>query len=194
MITQLLRADPDEDSVVVDYGASRPANLLLVQRRAVLFHCESGHHHVQFPALHPRQTLHDGRSAIRMDFPEYLLQHPHRSHPRFRIPPELRLKCVVECPGVISFEMDVRDISRGGLGMVTHGHDIRLEPGDVLRGCLIRHPLHRPIRVDLEIRHSTIAHLPDGGTTVRTGCRLIGGAAEIAELAGMFSVDLDGHA
>jgi hypothetical protein len=183
--------DPDEDCIVVDYGASRPANLLLVQRKAVMFHCESGPHHVQFPALLPRQALHDGRSAIRLGFPAYLLQHPHRSHPRFRIPPELRLKCRVECPGVISFEMDVRDVSRGGIGMVTHGHDIRLEPGSVMRGCLIRHPMHPPICVDMEIRHSTIAHLPDGGTAVRTGCRFIGSADEVAELVGMFNLDLD---
>lgn len=191
MVTKLRRADPGEDYILVDYGQSRPANRLLLERKAVLFHCDIGQQHIQFSAALPREALDDGMAAIRLGFPEYLMQHQYRRHPRFRIPADLRLKCTVECPGVISFDMDVQDISRGGVGMVTHNPDVRLEPGTVLPGCWIKHPLHHPIRVDLEIRHSTVARHGDGSSKVRTGCRFVGEAKDITELVGLFSLDLD---
>ena len=191
IVTRLRRVDPVEDYILVDYGQSRPANRLLLERKAVLFHCESGRQHIQFSAPLPREAVEDGNAVVRLGFPEYLMQRQHRRDPRFRIPPELRLKCMVECPGVISFDMDVQDISRGGVGTVTHAPDVKLEPGTVLPGCRIRHPLHRPICVDLEIRHSTVVRLPDGTSKVRTGCRFVGRADDIAELVGMFSLDLD---
>lgn len=191
IVTRLRRVDPVEDYILVDYGQSRPANRLLLERKAVLFHCESGRQHIQFSASLPREAVDGKDAAVRLGFPEYLMQHQHRRHPRFRIPPDLRLKCVVECPGVISFDMDVQDISSGGVGMVTHDAGVKLEPGTVLPGCWIKHPLHRPICVDLEIRHSTVVQLPDGASKVRTGCRFVGGAADIAELIGMFSLDLN---
>lgn len=192
MVTRLLHLDPDEGYIVVDYGLSRPANQLLLHRKTITFHCESGRQHVQFAASVPRETVHDGKSAIRLYFPDYLLRRQHRRHPRFRIPPELQVKCRVECPGVLSFEMDVQDISRAGLGMVTHSPNITLEPGTVLPGCQIKHPLHPPICFDLEIRHSTVMQLPDGTPKVRTGCRFIGDADAVAELVSLFSLDL-GH-
>ena len=191
IVTRLRRVDPVEDYILVDYGQSRPANRLLVESKSVLFHCESGRQHIQFSAPLPRETIDAGNAAIRLGFPGYLMQHRHRRHPRFRIPQELRMKCVVECPGVISFDMDVQDISEGGIGMVAHDPDVRLEPGTVLPGCWIKHPMHRPIRVDLEIRHSTTVRLPDGISRVRTGCRFVGGEKDMAELVGMFSLDLD---
>ena len=61
-----------------------------------------------------------------MDFPAYLLQYDQRSQPRMSIPPQMRTKCTVECPGVIAFEMDVADISRGGMGLVIHDPGINL--------------------------------------------------------------------
>lgn len=191
MVTRLRHVDPDEGYIVVDYGLlSRHSNPLMLQRRAITFHCEAGRQHVQFAATLPRETVYHGNAAIRLEFPEYLQQHQYRLHPRFSIPLELQMKCVVECPGVISFDMAVQDISRGGIGMVIHDLDIKLEPGTVLRGCLIKHPLHRPLRTDLQIRHSAVVQLSDGTAKVRSGCRFIGNAAAIAELAGMFSVNL----
>lgn len=190
MVTRLRHVDADEGYIVVDYGLSRQANQLLLQCKSITLHCESGRQHVQFSASLPRETVHDGNAAIRLDFPEYLLQRQHRRHPRFRIPPELQMKCTVECPGVLSFEMDIQDISRAGLGMVTHSPNIRLEPGTVLPGCRIKHPLHPPIHCDLEIRHSTVVQLPDGSPKVRTGCRFVGHADDVAELISLFSLDL----
>ena len=190
-VTRLRRVDPVEDYILVDYGPSRPANRLLLESKAIIFHCESGRLHVQFSATLPREAVHDGTAAVRLGFPEYLMQHQHRRHPRFRIPPDLRLKCVVECPGVISFEMDVQDISRGGVGMVTHGPDIKLEPGTVLPGCRIMRPSHRPLCVDMEIRHSIVVRLPDGTSKVRTGCRFVGRVDDVAELVATFSLDLN---
>ena len=190
MVTRLRHVDADEGCILVDYGFARLANRLLLECKLIVFHCESGRQHVQFSAALPRETVHDGNAVIRLDFPEYLLQHQHRHHPRSSIPPELQVKCMVECPGVLSFEMNVQDVSRGGIGMVTHSPNIRLAPGTVLPGCRIKHPMHPPIRVDLEIRYSTAMQLPDGSPMVRTGCRFAGDADQVAELVGMFSLDL----
>jgi len=161
-VTRIRHVDADAGRIVVNYGISKPANAALFSTKAIMLHCEHGHLHVRFLALSPVEVEYQGEPAIQMEFPEYLLQYRRRMHHRVRIPPQLRMKCIVECPGVISFDMDVQDISRGGVGMVVHDSDIRLDPGTVLRGCLIKHPLHHPLRADLEIRHSSVVQLPDG--------------------------------
>jgi len=191
LVTRIRHVDADAGYIVVDYGLSKSANRALLSTKTVVLHCEHEHLHVQFLALAPVEVAHDGQPAIRLDLPEYLFQLHRRAHPRGRIPPQLRLKCIVDCPGFISFELEVVDISRGGQGTIIHDPSIKLEPGTVLTGCRIQHPLRHPISVNLEIRYSIRTQLPDGKPASRVGCQFIGATDEIADLVKMFSVKLD---
>lgn len=190
-VTRIQHVDADAGRIVVNYGFSKPANAALFSTKTIMLHCEHGHLHVRFLALSPVEVEYQGEPAIQMEFPEYLLQYHRRMHHRVKIPPQLRMKCIVDCPGFIPFELEVVDISRGGQGTIIHDPGIKLEPGVVLTGCRIKHPLRPPISVDLEIRYSTRTRLADGNLKVRAGCRFVGHADDVAELVGMFSLDLD---
>jgi len=190
-VTRIRHVDADAGRIVVSYGISKPANAALFLTKAIMLHCESGRLHVRFLALSPVEVEYQGEPSIQMEFPEYLLQYHQRMHHRVRIPPQLRMKCIVDCPGFIPFELEVVDISRGGQGTIVHDPGIKLEPGVVLPGCRIKHPLRPPVSVDLEIRYSTRMQLADGSLRMRAGCRFIGAAPDVAELVAMFSQDLD---
>lgn len=189
-VARIRHVDADAGRIVVNYGVSKPANAALFSTKTIMLHCEHGHLHVRFLALSPVEVEYQGEPAFQMKFPEYLLQYHQRMHHRVKIPPQLQMKCIVDCPGFISFELEVVDISRGGQGVILHNPDIRLEPGTVLTGCRIKHPLRHPISVDLEIRYSIGTQLPDGTPVKRLGCRLIGDAGEIEDLVKMFTVTL----
>lgn len=191
LVTQVRHVDPVAGYIVLDYGLSKPANAMLLSAKSVMLHCKRERMHVQFLALAPVEIAYEGKPAIRLNFPEYVLQQDQRAHSRVKIPPQLRLKCIVDCPGFISFELEVVDISRAGQGTVLHNPNIKLEPGTVLTGCRISHPLRRPISVDLEIRYAIRTQLPDGTIANRVGCQFRGDTDEIAELIKMFSVTLD---
>lgn len=190
-VTRIRHVDADAGRIVVNYGLSKPANAALFTTKNIMLHCTHGNLHVRFLALSPVEIEHQGEPAVQMKFPEYLLQYHRRMHHRVRIPPQLRMKCIVDCPGFIPFELQVVDISRGGQGTIIHDPGIKLEPGVVLTGCRIKHPLRPPISVDLEIRYSTTTRIEDGTLKVRAGCRFVGHSDDVAELIGMFSLDLD---
>lgn len=190
-VTRIRHVDADTGRIVVNYGFSKPANTALFSTKAIMLHGEHDHLHVQFLALSPVEVEFQGQPAIQFGFPEYLLLFRRRAHPRVTIPPQMRMKCIVDCPGFIPFELEVVDISRGGQGTIIHDPGIKLEPGIVLAGCRIKHPLRPPITVDLEIRYSTRTRLADGSLMVRAGCRFIGAPRDVAELVAMFSQDLD---
>jgi hypothetical protein len=103
----------------------------------------------------------------------------------------MRLKCIVECPGFLPFELEVVDISLEGQGMMFPDLGIRLDPGTILQNCRIIYPGRRPILVDLEIRYSKTLLKPDGSQLRRVGCRFLGNASDVADLVKMFSVKLD---
>lgn len=190
LLTRILHVDANAGCIVLDYGFSKSANATLLSTRTITLHCEHGHSHVQFLASAPTEIAYDEEPAIRLDFPEFLIQHHRRAHPRIRIPPQLRCKCVVECPGFIPFELEIVDIHHGGQGVLLQDPRIRLEPGTVLKGCRIKHPLRHPISVDLDIRYCIGTQLPDGTPVRRLGCRFIGDAGEIEDLVKMFTVAL----
>ena len=65
------------------------------------------------------------------------------------------------------------DISAAGDAVLLYRADITLEPGTVLRGCIIEHPAIGPVRVDLEVRYSEPVRLKDGRRARRAGCRFL---------------------
>jgi len=62
------------------------------------------------------------------------------------------------------------DISTAGFGFLQYSPRIALEPGTVLKGCCIELPGRASVTVDLEVRYSRMAKLPEGGWAIRSGC------------------------
>jgi len=190
-ITRILQVDAESGRFVIDYSPSKAANSTLLCAGAIVLHIEVGRSHIVFRASSPFAVAYEDRPAIRLDFPAFLVRHRRRAHPRYKIPPQMRLKCIVECPGFLPFELEVVDISLEGQGMMLPDLGIMLDPGTILQNCRIIYPGRRPILIDLEIRYSKTLLQPDGSQKRRVGCRFLGNPSDIADLIRMFSVRLD---
>ena len=82
----------------------------------------------------------------------------------------------------MAFDAHVIDISSGGVGMLLYRSEITLEPGTLLRGCLIEHPAIGRVRVDMEVRYSEQVTLKDGRRAWRSGCRFVDPDDSLQEL------------
>jgi hypothetical protein len=135
---------------------------------------------MEFVAGRPR-PIRDGAGRITLDFPD-VLSRWRRSHERSAISPGVPLHCTADSEGVMPFEGLVVDIGPEGLGFLIHAESISLEPGTVLRSCLIDLPGHPPCKADLEVCYSQPMVLGDGTHSLRSGCRFIDTSGSVAEL------------
>jgi c-di-GMP-binding flagellar brake protein YcgR len=190
-LTRILHVDAEAGRLVIGYSHSKAADSTVLGAGTVVLHAEFSRSHVVLRASSPVHVVYGKQPGIILDFPEYLVRHRQRAHPRFRIPPQMGMKCIVECPGFLPFELEVVDISLEGQGMMLSDPGIRLDPGTILKDCRIVYPGRRPVVVDLEIRYSKTIKKPDGSEPRRVGCRFLGNATDIADLVKMFSVKLD---
>jgi c-di-GMP-binding flagellar brake protein YcgR len=171
--TRLLWIDPELQAIAVAPSADPAANAALLARPRCDFVCTLADWHVEFVAAEPRAVRVGGKTAIRLRFPEIMAGRQRRAEPRAAPKKGLPLRCLADADGVMAFDAHVIDISSGGVGMLLYRSEITLEPGTLLRGCLIEHPAIGRVRVDMEVRYSEQVTLKDGRRAWRSGCRFV---------------------
>lgn len=180
--TRLLWIDPDLQAIAVAPSADPAANAALLARPRCDFVCTLADWHVEFVAAEPRPVRVGGKTAIRLRFPEVMAGRQRRVEPRAAPRKGLPLRCLADADGVMAFDAHVIDISAGGLGLLLYRTEITLEPGTLLRGCLIEHPAIGRVRVDMEVRYSEQITLKDGRRAWRSGCRFVDPDDRLKEL------------
>ena len=180
--SRLLWVDPELQFIVIGRSADPAADRALLERPRCDFACALAAWQVEFVAAEPRLVRHDGREAIRLRFPELMAGHQRRSELRAAPKRELPLHCLADAGGLMSFDAQVIDISSGGIAVMLYHPGITLEPGTVLRGCIIEHPSIGSVSVDMEVRYSEPVRLKDGRRARRAGCRFIAPPAELKAL------------
>jgi c-di-GMP-binding flagellar brake protein YcgR len=172
-MSRLRHVDPQGQYILMDLSASDDANAALLIRPRCTFYATAAGWHIEFVAAEPRVISHQDAPAIRLKFPEVLVNLDKRSHIRAEIAPQLSLRCEVDAGGVLSFDGQISDISHGGVGFLVYDPSITLEPGTVLRGCRIEPPARKALIVDLEVRYSELVTLTDGTRIKRSGCQFV---------------------
>ena len=179
----LLRfVDPGGRRLIIGRSPVPGANAALLSRPRWTFHAELPEWHVEFAVGGARETLHNGVAAFEFGFPDVIVCHQPRTHPRVPIEPEARLKCIANTRGHISFEANIVDISAGGIGFIVYSPGVPLETGTMLLGCEIQAPDGAVVEVDLEVRYTKPVDSAEGQHAVRSGCRLVNPSAEALEL------------
>lgn len=191
-LSRLLQVDPVGRTMTIAFSDARAANRALLARDSVIITCNHRGVHYEFMAARPHEVQLADVAAIRFSLPAAMLAMRRRAHPRFAVPPRVPLKCVVEW-GPVSFEAQVVDVSRKGVGTIVYDAGIRLEPGTRLPRARIEHP-RRTVLVGLEVRHARRVTLPDGRPAMRAGCRLIGAHHDLEDLIRLFVTDLEAGA
>ena len=188
-ISQLLAVSPPEhiELACADY---KLANSALLDAKKPHFHCSHRGLYYAFAAANAREVQKDGALVIRLDLPRELLAQQRRSEARLRLPPQAVLRCEVQL-GALSFEAEVTDFSRSGMGMLGYDAGIHLQPGMRLDKVRIVNPGHAPALVDIEIRHVAKVLLPDGRPAHRAGCRFHAAQQVMEDLARAFMIKLE---
>lgn len=185
-VTQIRHVDAKAEHYIVDYGLNKSLNARLLAARKLSLSAELDDAHIAWAARSLTHVSFDERSAIRLELPEYLVRRRERVKPRIKVPHYLGMKCVVECPGYVPFELEIFDISLEGQGMLLPSSAVELEPGMILQGCSIHYPGREPIKVDLEIRHVEDPGLAFGDVRRRVGCRFVGTPPDVGDLVRLF--------
>lgn len=190
LLSRLLHVDVSDNSFVLAWSESKEANRELLSRASVTMTCNHGGMHYGFVATAPRETMHEGSTAVRFAFPIALFAHRQRAQPRILIPSRVPLECKIG-RGLKFLDARIVDISLEGIGTILDDPGIQLEPGTRLVGTRIRHPERGPVVVDLEVRYSIGGVLPGGKPATRSGCRLLGASKHLHDLIRLFVTDLD---
>lgn len=169
-VSRLRQIDPGLRHIVLDACDDEEANEALVSRLRAIFCANVGERYFEFAASNPARMEHDGRPLIRADFPDVLATYARRADARVAISPPLH--CLADASGDMPFDAEVIDISAGGVGLL-YPADISLEPGTILRGCVVTGLRMAPSIFDLEVRYSQVALLSEGPYTQRSGCRFV---------------------
>ena len=170
--TRLLLVDPGRRFILIKASDDTAANArLLAGPRANLL-AELGEWRIEFNAETPQTASHAGIRAVRFAFPASIAINRRRQQERAPVPRQSHLRCVGQAVGGARFEASVTDLSPGGIGLL-HEASIPLEPGTVLAGCRLERPRKDPVVVDLEVRYTEPATLPDGKPGMRVGYRFL---------------------
>ncbi len=183
--SQLQEVDPELHYFVLHPSSAEAANQALLDQRRCIFSSLLQGWRIEFVAAAPSRAA---GNAIRLDFPEVLTRW-RRAHERSVIAPGVPLQCVADSEGVMPFEGLVVDIGPEGLGFLIHSESITLEPGTVLRNCVIDMPGRASCTADLEVCYSQPIVLGDGTHSVRSGCRFIDRSGSVDELVRFYVQD-----
>ena len=183
---QLQEVDPELRYFVLRPSSAEAANQVLLGQRRCIFSSFTQGWRIEFVAAAPSRAGGDG---IRLDFPEVLACW-RRAHERTVLAPGVPLQCVADSEGVMPFEGLVVDIGPEGLGFLIHSESITLEPGTVLRNCVIDMPGRASCKADLEVCYSQPIVLGDGTHSVRSGCRFIDRSGSVDELVRFYQQEL----
>ena len=175
--SELEEIDPEHHYIVLRPSSGEAATQALLGQPRCIFSCLSAGWRIEFVAAAPSRS----GDAIRLDFPEALARW-RRAHERTLLASGVPLQCVADSEGIMPFEGLVVDIGPAGLGFLIHSESITLEPGTVLRNCLIEIPGRGACKVDLEVCYSQPIVLGDGSHSVRSGCRFMDHSGSVEEL------------
>jgi hypothetical protein len=183
--SRLAHVDPGAQHITLELSSNKAANkALLAQTRCILCTWLDGWR-LEFVAVTPKLAATPNSPArapaIRLDFPE-VLSRWKRAHERAAPEHKFALLCVADCEGIMPFDGQVVDISREGLGFLIHEGSITLEPGTLLKGCIIEMPGFPPYEADLEVCYSQHVVLGGGIRGVRSGCRFVELSDAVREL------------
>ena len=168
--------------IVVGRSGDPAADAALLVRPRCVFTCSLAAWQVEFVAAEPRLVRHGAQEAIQLRYPELMSGHQRRSESRAVPLRDLPLQCLADAGGVMSFDAHVVDISAAGIAVLLYQSGITLEPGTVLKGCIIEHPAIGQVSVDMEVRYSEPVRLKDGRRAQRAGCRFVDPSAVLKKL------------
>jgi c-di-GMP-binding flagellar brake protein YcgR len=164
------------DRLILDIGADEAINrrVLAADNHYCLGQLERVH--IQFLLGQFERIEYQGRPAFRAALPQEVLRLQRREYYRLSTPAARPLKCRLTLPavngGVKVLEVNVLDISVGGVGIAFPSDELTLEVGQSIPACRIDLPEIGIIKSALCVRHLG-PYFAGNHTLQRAGCEFV---------------------
>lgn len=189
IVTRAVGVDPDRDRVYFEFGEHKANNAQLLRCPEVRFSVEDGAAKSLFSSPRIRDVLLEGQPVFQVPIPDRIVQADRRLHQRVKIPQVSAPVVVVSLPDGRKAEGRLADMSAGGIGVIGLAADLKVQPGTVIRNCLILLGDKERVVVDLEIRHARVAMGNGGKLMHHVGFSLASRPKEFSELLKAFTVE-----
>ncbi|MBI1175056.1 MAG: hypothetical protein GC139_07295 [Sideroxydans sp.] len=172
ILTTALAADAQ--GLWLESGPKPTDNRRLAQSKHIVFVSSYHQIKIQFESRQAEMVMYQNAPAFYLPLPDTLLRIQRRDYYRLATHLLKPLKCTIPIkPGLPAHkrEMNIMDISSGGIALVCQAEDTALQPGKVYPNCRIHLSGDLSISVTLEVRNSFVISKPSGETFRRVGCQ-----------------------
>jgi c-di-GMP-binding flagellar brake protein YcgR len=173
-VTTILAVESEGDYLLLDRGPNESTNNKALLTEKIVFLTTQNKVRVQFVSSRMTQTQFNGRPVFQVAIPDSLLKLQRRDYFRLVTPIYHPIKCLIPLPEAdLMIEVNVADLSVGGVGVIGYPSDIELKMGVRYPGCRIDLPDMGTIMTTLEIKNTFEVTLKNGQMTKRSGCQFI---------------------
>lgn len=162
--------------IFLDYGKNEARNLQALGSTKLIFITQIDRIKIQFVSDRLSLDEFERRPAFAITMPESLIRLQRREYHRLTTPIVTPLKCVVFLPTddiPNKLELNVQDISCGGIALITYAKEIEFRVEEIYRGCRIALPGIGTLECDIEIRNIFLVTMRNGKKCKRSCCRFI---------------------
>ena len=177
ILTSIVAVEPELDRLILDYGADSAANLRVLDAKRITFVAMHERIKMQFYATSLQHVRFEDRDAFSTAFPTALLRLQRREYYRIVTPLTLPLKCIIEqqaAPKHKPLEVNIVDISCGGIAIIDSGATVELGTGTCFRDCRILLPDIGEVKTDILIKSTFDIVLKNGTKRTQAGCEFVG--------------------
>lgn len=175
LISSIVAVSPNERQVFLDLGMQEEDIAGALLAKELLCVTQLDKVKIQFALAGFERTTHDGFPALLAPLPDILLRLQRREYYRLTAPSSDTLVCQIPSPaaGRSTIDVNIVDISGGGVAVVAPPNGIALEPDATYPDCRLLLPDHGAITVTLKIRNVFRMATPTGIDMIRVGCQFL---------------------
>jgi c-di-GMP-binding flagellar brake protein YcgR len=161
------------EGLVFDSGANTEINKRAFSAAKLFCTSSLDKIRVQFVLHGLKSITHDGRPAFSAVLPDSLLRLQRREYFRLVMPVTRRLICQIPLGDDDHLDVDMIDLSGGGLAMVVAPDRMRFEPDMEFANCRIELPEIGFITVTIKVLTTFEVTLRNGAHVKRAGCKFV---------------------
>lgn len=177
LLSAVLKVSQDGLSMLLDVGSDPEMNRRALAADKLICVSNLDKIKIQFTLGGVRLQQYEGRPAFVAAIPDSLLRLQRREFYRFVMPVLQPLKCFIpqetgdDLPGLL--EVNIVDLSGGGVGLITKEEETLLQSDQLLRNCRIDLQEIGQILVSLRIRSVNETTSRTGARHMRAGCQFV---------------------
>lgn len=176
-VTSILDVDETDGIVIIDCASSATTNQRFLDSDMVSFETMLDSIRILFSASRVTACQHDGRPALSIAIPEYVIRLQRREYYRVSTPVANPVRCTLQVKDengdiVSSVALPLFNISAGGIGIVDEKKVIDLEDGTYYDNCRIDFP-GGMVTVKLRLTNTREISLGGGKSIRRHGMMFI---------------------